>query len=359
MFTRTDFPVDIFASFLAGQTALDLKRHLFTDERLAEDFLRSYGYDLGIEEDRLRLWSLHRRAVTYLETQLLKSTEQIPQELKDETQLQSLRRLLTMAQDPSRPDRQRYACAIVRVMHVLAHLSNELFTSFSEEIQSQIFACYDSAVKVDPAGTLALYLPDGERCLELFQFDKKPFKTSNSAITKLLAKPEEVAFGLMDRLGVRFVTHTVFDCFRVLAFLVRSHVVSYPHLIPEQSNNTLYPLNLFSEVLKESSDAELEDSELMSQKLARKLELSQDRAAYREKLNVFTSRDYRFMKFIVRKLIRVQQPVADRALSFFYPYEVQIVDQKTFLRNSEGPSSHAEYKARQKARARLRVMGPD
>jgi uncharacterized protein (TIGR04562 family) len=65
-----------------------------------------------------------------------------------------------------------------------------------------------------------------------------------------LAKPEEVAFGLLDKIGVRFVTQRLIDVFRVMQFLVRNHVVSYPHVVPSQSNNTIFPVDLFLEVME-------------------------------------------------------------------------------------------------------------
>src|SRR6185369_11232257 len=133
-------------------------------------------------------------------------------------------------------------------------------------------------------------------------FDIKPFKDSDSAITKLLAKPDEVAFGLLDKIGVRFVTGNLFDVFRVMRFLVQNHVVSPANVIPNQSNNTLYPVNLFLDVMEGLPQmAEMEGADL-DKLLMDRLERDIGRAKFLEKHNSFTSRDYRFIKFITRQL---------------------------------------------------------
>ena len=80
------------------------------------------------------------------------------------------------------------------------------------------------------------------------------------------------------------------------------------------------------------------------------------RAKFLEKHNSFTSRDYRFIKFITRQLVRVTHPDTGKSFSFFYPYEVQILDYEHYVRSLSGPASHEEYKSRQRARARQRVF---
>ncbi len=157
----------------------------------------------------------------------------------------------------------------------------------------------------------------------------------------------------------------MFDSFRVLAWLFRNNVVSFPHLIPDQSSNTLYPLNLFLEVANETANELRErngslteiSSREMDLRLQDRLEKSQGRLDYRERSNAFTSPEYRFIKFIVRRLVRANAAISDRPFAFFYPHEVQIMDLATFEKNSSGPSSHSEYKSRQRARARERVFG--
>jgi uncharacterized protein (TIGR04562 family) len=355
------FDPKIFETILGGRSTLELSNLNIRTRDEGERFLIAYGFDPNDESDAARLWSFHRRAITYLQTQILNSGEVIPQELCEAVLIGEIWRLLAWASDsnPNNRNRQKWACAILRVMHVISHLSHDLFSAFSEEIQAQVMRPYQEMIFTESVGHVRLGRPEADDSISLEKFDIKPFKTSNSAITKLLAKPEEVAFGLLDRMGVRFVTRTVFDGFRVMAWLVRHNVISFPHLIPDQSTNSLYPLNLFFEVLQEVAvtrgDMQTDEIERLLQK---KLDNFRGQAGYRVKPNAFTNQDYRFMKFIVRRLIRTKAEAFGRPFAFFYPYEIQIMDRATFVRNQTGPASHPEYKARQRARARTRIL-PD
>jgi uncharacterized protein (TIGR04562 family) len=83
------------------------------------------------------------------------------------------------------------------------------------------------------------------------------------------------------------------------------------------------------------------------------------RAEYHLKSNEFSGADYRFIKFINRKLITVAVGPGEnqRAFRFFYPFEIQIMDYETYMRNLTGPMAHDEYKNRQRKKARDRVLG--
>lgn len=354
-----EFDPLLLRTLVDGSSVLATPRLKIKTKAEAERFILAYGYNLEDEADVARLWSFHRRAVTYLQTQLLAPGESIPEQLSEAVLVGDICQLLLWASDTDQreSERQRWACAILRVMHVISHLSNDLFTIFSEDIQNQILKPYHEMVASDGDGRVRLVAGQGGEEIPLEKFDIKPFKTSNSSITKLLAKPEEVAFSILDKMGVRFVTRTVYDSFRVLLWLVKNNVISYPHLIPDQSNNTLYPLNLFLEVVNDLPADKTYSGEEIDKLLMEKLRVGSERAVYREKLNSFTDRNYRFMKFIVRRLIRAKTETLGRPFMFFYPYEVQIMDRPTFEANLKGPSSHSEYKARQRTRARERVFG--
>jgi uncharacterized protein (TIGR04562 family) len=138
--------------------------------------------------------------------------------------------------------------------------------------------------------------------------------------------------------------------------------MSYPHIIPDQSNNTLYPTNLFTEVMNEITSREIKgedvSGEAIQELLKERLESEKTRAEYREKSNEFSGPDYRFIKFINRKLITVAVGPGEtqRAFRFFYPFEIQVMDYETYVRNLTGPMAHDEYKNRQRKKARGRVF---
>ncbi len=364
MTSRFHFNRQVLESVVGGVSTLDTRRLSVHTEDAAKKFLLAYGYDVDIPDQLEHVWSTHRRAVGLIQEQLLEPGEQIPPEIADPLKLEKITKLLITASDREFGETQKWACAILRVMHVDVHLRNDLFGAFRDEIQSQILKPLQGAiVEDDISGSFVLGPNQAGGGVKLHKFEIKPFKTTASAVIKLLARPERVALTLLDKLGVRFVTRSVFDSFLTVKFLVEQNLMSYPHIIPDQSNNTLYPINLFLEVMKEleaQSEMGLEPTgEQIRETLASRLQLQSDRAGYLLKENQFSGPEYRFLKFINRKLITV--PIGDgeqrRAFRFFYPFEVQIMDQETYNRNLAGPMAHDEYKNRQRLKARERVMG--
>lgn len=355
---NTEFDPEVFQSLIGGRAVIETPRlNLKTNEEACA-YLKTYGYDCTTETDRERLWQIHTRAVIYIRTQLLNEGESIPEEVADPKKLGSLPNLLLMAssRDGQMDELRHWACALLRVMHVVSQLQNDLFNYFSLEIQEEIFRPYRQFVQKDPVNGIKLNGGASGDSIPLQKFDIKPFKDSDSSITKLLAKPDEVAFGLMDKIGVRFVTNSLYDVFRVMRFLVTNHVVSAANVVPSQSNNTLFPVNLFLEVMATlPNEADL-DVAALDEKLKDRLKKEADKAQFLEKHNAFTSRDYRFIKFITRQLVRVTHPETQKSFSFFYPYEVQILDREHYLLSLTGPASHDEYKSRQRGRARSRVL---
>lgn len=346
---------------VGGRSALDLTRlEIFTREQ-AHEFIQTYGYSLDDPNEMEDLWATHRRALAMIREQLLDEGEVIPPELHDPTMLEDISDLLLYASstDPEKAHLQKWACAMLKVMHVYVHLRNDLFSAFRDQIQQQILKPLEAVIIQDEGKS---FVAASER-IEIERFEVKPFKTTASSVIKLLARPERVALTLLDKLGVRFVTKNIFDSFRVVRFLMESNIVSFPHIIPDQSSNTLYPLNLFME-----SMAELEHSQagagaiseaVIEEWLKKSFELHATRAEFKEKLNEFSGPDHRFIKFINRKLITV--PIGtgphERPFRFFYPFEIQIMDEATWQKNLTGPTAHDQYKDRQRRRARERVLG--
>lgn len=355
-----EFDPEVFFSLIGGRAVIETPRLNLQSRDEANAYLKAYGYDPELEPDRERMWAIHSRAVTYLKTQLLYDGENLPEEISDPKRLGEIANLLLWAslRDTAPDSLRRWSCALLRVMHVIAQLQNDLFTYFGSEIQEEIFRPYKQFLQSDPVLGIKLSAAGDEDVIPLKKFDIKPFKDSDSSISKLLAKPEEVAFGLMDKIGVRFVTPTVFDVFRVMRFLLTHHVISPAHLIPNQSINTLYPVDLFLAEMESLNKGSSMTAAQIDELLIKRLNDRSAMAKFLEKPNAFTSKDYRFLKFITRQMVRVTIPETQKSFSFVYPYEVQIIDYDHYLKSLTGPASHEEYKTRQRTRARERVLGP-
>ncbi len=366
MFQRFNFSESVLKSVVGGKSSLDMPKLNIKNTADATAFLQGYGFDIEQEGDLKKLWYFHRRALVFLEEKLGFSTTEIPEILRDPKQLGDIRQLLLFASSSqaSEHNLQKWSCALLRVIHIFVHTENDLFSSFSEEIQKQILSPFQNCILHDgTSGKIWLKKAsslDGvfdKDSLALLGFEIKPFKTSTSTVIKLLAKPDALAMSVYDKLGVRFVTHSMVDAFRVVRFLVNENLISYPHIMPDQSSNNLYPINLFCEVAKQLKDAKFTgtDEEVESYFKA-KLEEQKHSVEYLRKENFFSGPDYKFIKFISRKLIRLTLPDKKGQFSFFFPYEIQIMDQESHQKVLSGPAEHQAYKERQRLAARRRVL---
>ncbi|MBC86676.1 MAG: TIGR04552 family protein [Bdellovibrionaceae bacterium] len=358
MYQNTRFEPQFLDSLVGGFSAIDFTRLKVKDLAQANEFIEAYGYDYENEDDLAQLWAYHRRAVDFIERQLLESGEAIPEAISDSEYLKDLRYLLIYAstKDTKEDSLQKWACAILRVMHVIVHIDNDLFTSQFPHIQNQVIKPIGDHVSMDPKFGTVLGSDKSSDSIPLQNYEVKAFKEDDSAIIKLLVKPEAVAFRLLDKVGFRFVTHTIFDVFRVMRYMVRSHLVSLPQFIPDQSNNTLYPVNLFLELMETFPEQTELSSEEVDEKLKEKFHQEMERAEFKEKPNAFSGPDFKFVKFVSRRRVRVTD-FNGKSLTFFYPFEVQIMDNENYLKSLTGPQKHDEYKKRQTRRARARVLG--
>ena len=357
-----EFDSAILHSIVGGKSAVDIPALNLKTLDEADAFMKGYGFDSSRPEDVERLWYFHRRALVLMQEKLGFALEEIPEEMRDRKLLEDPRKLLLLASQNENKNQCRWACALLRCIHVFVHAENDLFSSFSEEIQRQILSPFQNCIYHDgTTGTTYLKRPDDSKTtlepIALEGFETKPFKTSTSTVIKLLAKPNALAMSVFDKLGVRFITHSMFDTFQVVRFLVEENLISYPHIMPDQSSNNLYPVDLFLQAAKDLKPkaGRLPDDEIASY-FAQHLEKNKEGIEFLRKENAFSGADYKFIKFIARKLIRVQVPGQKQTFSFFYPFEVQIVDRESHSKVLSGPSEHQAYKERQRQAARKRLF---
>ncbi len=348
-------------SMIGGVSVLDAPRLSVRDLDQANSFIHSYGYNLADKDDEQVVYSYFRQAVTFLEDRFAKEEGFSVFELFDNNGVEDAQTLLVAAsnRESDYVNLQKWSCATLKVMHVMAHLNNDLYSIFDNEIREQILSPIQSFV-IDDSIQGATFLQSEDEKIRLNKFEFKPVKNQQSGVIKLLAKRNLVALNILDRIGVRFVTKNTFDIFKVLRFLVDNSLVSYPHCIVNEAVNTVYPTDMFLEVMdtlraKNSKMTSKEISVLLEEKLQSKGE----NVDFQVKENIFTDPEYRFIKFISRKLIRidVMKNGNKERVQFFYPFEIQIMRHDTYLNNMRGPLSHEEYKKRQLKAARLRLFG--
>lgn len=355
------FEPDMLFTLAGGRSVLEMQRLNIHTLESATAFLQTYGFDVGLPETVERLWYYHRRSLVLLTERLGFSATEIPAVLREQKLLGDIRLLLLHASSRNENETalQRWSCAILRAMHVFVHAENDLFSSFAEEIQNQIITPIQQRITYvgahhSPALIERTESGDEER-IELQAFELKPLKTSSSSVIKLLAKPDAIAMRLFDKLGIRFVTKNIFDSFRVVRFLAQQSIISFPHIMPDQSSNNIYPVDLFLKICSDESNKNLTAAEFDA-KLLKVLNDAPSDSKFLRKENLYSGSDYRFIKFISRQLIKIKADGGRAAFSFFYPFEVQILDHEGYLKSLSGPSDHASYKERQMAAARQRLF---
>lgn len=361
---RFSFDPYILNSVVGGKSAIDMPKLDVHSLKEAESLISGYGFDYQNPLDQEKLWYYHRRALVLVKESLKIDISEMPEVLQDRKNLEDLRKLLIWASSSIPQDRllRKWSCALLRVMHVFVHTENDLFTTYSEEIQKQILTpIQDCVVHDGTSGKTFLKIDDSNQheTIELAGFEVKAFKTSASTVIKLLAKPDALAMSVFDKLGFRFITKNMFDTFRVVRFLVDENLISFAHIIPDQSSNNLYPVELFLKACSEMTNIHhyLTDGEI-EQFFSEYLILHQDDANFFRKQNQFSASNYRFIKFIARKRIRIQSSGKD-GFAFFYPFEIQIMDEAAHQTILSGPSEHEAYKERQRQGARNRILPED
>jgi uncharacterized protein (TIGR04552 family) len=349
------FDPDVLQSIAGGRSALEMRRLHILNLEAANSFLISYGFDIHNEADVRKLWHHHRRAIVLMVEKLGFKEAEIPAEVRDPKVLEDLRMLLLYASRENGNELQKWACAVLRCMHVFVHAESDLFSFFSEEIQRQILSPFEKTIFHEGKSIALKGQVNTGHQIELCEFQVKPFKTSSSTVIKLLARPDALAMRIYDKIGVRFVTKSLFDSFQVIRFLVQENLISFPHIMPDQSSNNLYPVDLFLKVCDDLEKIDLRIDEEIESYFISKLKKYGVTHLFR-KINAQSAVDFRFIKFISRKLIRILPQGAKEEFSFFYPFEVQIMDQKSFDKAMTGPTEHQAYKERQRLAARARLF---
>lgn len=397
---------DVFDVMLGGKSAIDTRGGILSTktESAAELFVESYGFRLSDPIQSAELSGVYQEAIRFIRRYFLKPENpegldlQIPNLFSE---LQDLRSLFvyTTEKDMATMSRTNWACAIIRVMHTIVHLDKDLREDYFASIQKQVFDRFYREIH-NEADRIFLGNPKSAQSIELRYFHTKPRKERDSKILKLLHKAENVAEDIYDQVGVRFVTGSRMGCLRVLKFLRDHHLVIPANLKPSRSRNSLIDPFLYRRVWREARTelgrGTLRDSASIDAFIEFRLIEEQARvAAQVEKgerrrdrgANLFTADSYTAIQFTGRQLIKFRHPAYEdvkrlreklrevddadirkimerldfaslaKEQRFFYPFEVQIMDERGYDESSSGSASHSTYKAAQVQMAAMRVLG--
>jgi uncharacterized protein (TIGR04562 family) len=347
------FPWETLRSIIGGLSAIDVPRlHCATAEE-AEQFLEGYGFDWGRTGHRLELEDLRTEAIRFIEEQLLEEDEAIPAEIREQA---DPRQLLCWASSSEPTPRQRWSCALLRVAHTLAHSRSYFNDKYGDEIRRQIFERFEPHLRMSDDGLML----GSDEPIALVDFEVKPTKPVQSVAMKLLHKVENVAEDIFDRVGVRFITEERFDALLVVRYLREKNVFMFANVKPSRSRNTLIDLDWLQELMA-GLDQEITEGNIPEHE---RLEVL--RAAVREhqypgppapSYNPYSAASYHALQFTCRQMIRVPDDTGRGEIRFFFPFEVQILDEESYQLSRSGYAAHHLYKARQRDAVRDRVFG--
>jgi len=361
---KYDFNWDLVDVTIGGKSSIDLQQLSINSLDNATKFLDLYGYDISNSEVKLELKNIFDEAIKFIEEVLIpdpftkKTYLKIPDEIKNE---KDIRNLILISSNRCN-DMQLWSCAILRVMHTIAHINNDISLKFFPEIQRQILSRIWSAIYVNSDGEK--FLGQGDDAIKIYDVEIKAKKERNSVILKLLHKIENVAADVFDNIGVRIITYDKLDVMLILRFLRKSGIFNFCNIKPSRSINHLINLDIFKEIvnkyIKKYIDGEINKQEF-EMILKEETELKASiKDIYINDFNKYSSKDYKTIQFTIRQMIRMKYPYDSpnsENYSFFFPYEMQIVDLKTHLENMFGRASHEKYKEKQLIAARKRVLG--
>lgn len=353
--TDLHIPWEMLGSIIGGQSGLDIPALDLRSLQQAEDFLSCYGYHWRHRGDRAIMEHCRVEALAFIQEELLPGTQglEIPWEVAQE---EDLRELLLMASRRPRDLLQRWACALLRVMHTVAHSRSHFNQRYGAQIRQQVLERFEPHIGHNDQGQMVL--GQGAGAIVLDGFEVKQAKSLRSVVMKLLHKAENVAADVFDRIGVRIITQERFDALLAVRYLQANHVLMFANVKPSRSRNTLIQVDWLREEMA-MLDQLVEAGRLSAQE---RLALLRERVrqqpyptAARRDWNRYSSIDYHAIQFTCRQMIHAYEGTDE--LRFFFPYEVQIMDRESYRISRSGLASHDEYKKRQRDSVRKRVLG--
>lgn len=346
----------------SGVSAIDLGGLALRNQHDAREFVREYGFDIDNPHARSVIARTHGEALDFICSSFL-TPEQAALVPPDVAHPQDPLDLLVFASLHGNEQvelRRMWSCAVLKVMHGIFYIENNLKLRYFNIIRQQVFASLDEVIRQEDDQH---YLSDGEICLPLLHFDRKNNKSRNSILLKLLQKAAYLAADIFDHLGVRLIFNTRFECLLALRTLQRAHVISVTNVDSQRTRNTLLDMEAAKEIFTKYR-CMLEAADGYPADLLEKMdaELMAISAPQTQSDNPHSGAGFNSIQVTVRKMIHLpsDDPAAmgpDYDIGFFFEYEIQLMDKASHSRTLEGPASHDAYKRRQVETARLRVLG--
>lgn len=390
---RWSFQWPIYEVLLGGSSPIDLEGMATPTWEQATEFLAAYGYDPNVPRDQKVIHGAMVEAVAFIQRHLITPKQwsmglRPPLKIED---CQDARWLILWASgiQSESPLCQAWACAVLRVMHTIAHIDGVNRLVDLDVARDQIFSHIHRFVARTVSGGICIGSGDFFVDINLVQW--KDVKPRDSIILKLLHKRNNVAEAIFDYVGIRIVVPRLIDVPLVVKCLRQCNVLVYPNVYPARSRNNLIDFNLFKvqiEALRSKllqgaiSEEEFEDA---VSRLQIGSPLGEVGPTNPHSLDTYRSVQLtgRFLvKFVydgfewLRKIREYRQQgkgasplaqlddwiggwfstAAHLDSEVFFPFEIQIMDLESFNQAATGAANHDQYKKSQLKSARKRVL---
>jgi len=360
----------------SGVSAIDLEGLALRNLHDARQFVLEYGFDLDQPAAPGVIARAHREAVAFISTTFLEPWQHdlIPDAVRHPQD--PLQLLVYASRRGMQADTLRmWSCAVLKVMHGIFYIDNNLKLRHFNTIREQVFATLDEVIHCEDGH---YFLRHDGACLPLLHFDRKNNKGRNSILLKLLQKAAYLAADVYDHLGVRMIFNTRFECLLALQTLQHAHLLSVTNVDSQRTRNTLLDMDAAKAVFTKYR-AQLERSDHYPAELLRQMDVELAAAAKEQTRsdNPHSGEGFSSIQVTVRKMIHlhaddvggaslpayaaqegVDAPAEpDYDVGFFFEYEIQLMDKASHDRSLSGPASHEAYKRRQVETARIRIFG--
>lgn len=383
----------VLGVLVGGQSSIDLQSLDVRDWSDATQFVLSYGYDANLPEHRKFIHSIIVEALSFIERHLMPDEWRRGIVPPDEVLLcDDVRTLLLYASghNDATEHHRRWSCAVLRVMHTIAHIEGVHKAADFEAASEQIEKRFMNYMNIEADGTC--WLGEGDLRVPLHKVEWKRGKGRDSIILKLLHKRANVAETIHDILGVRIVTSKLCDVILAVRLMQHFYMVTFPNCNPSRARNTLLDLDTFRSEMERIKKMLKDDDISAAEFQALATEISAP-IQNLERSNPHSASAYQAIQFTCRQLIRWPNPLLgwltrmdqvedldadpnakktmDRLvslvrgwlgveqsleLSAFFPFEVQILDRRAYRQNQFGEAAHDKYKRSQSRAARRRVL---
>ena len=325
------------ATIIGGKSIIDAKRLFIADSESARAFIRAYGFDPDDSDDLQVILYIRDRALSYVTDKLLPYAGiiEVPAAYYD----MSIEAYLIEASRPETAAWPNWSCALLKVIHCAAHA---LYTQDTEAHAVALSTIRERFLPFISEVDGQKWIGDAGRKIKLLTFEIKEHKNFSRTMTKLLHKPGNLAFEIFDRLGVRFVVDDIDSVLLLIDFLRSRYITMYANNLPERTRTSLAELE---GLLKKSGDA---SPDVMDQDAFpdESVEVESDLK------NPFSHHEFQVLQFTERLMVSLSS-----GRRTVFPYEIQILDRKSWERSQQGDASHAAYEQRQIDRVRRRIFG--